>query len=39
VAQPGKWRGADRILVGKSGGKSPLERPKLRWKHNIKINF
>jgi hypothetical protein len=37
VAQTGKWRGADRLLVGKGGGESTLEKLRLtsRWKHNI----
>jgi hypothetical protein len=30
---------ASRILVGKREGKRPLERPKLRWVDNIKMNL
>jgi hypothetical protein len=30
-------RNAYRILVGKSGGKRPLGRPRRRWVDNIKI--
>jgi hypothetical protein len=35
----GAWRNACRILVGKSEGKRPLGRPKLRWVNNIKMNL
>jgi hypothetical protein len=32
-------RGVHRVLVRKSEGKSPLERPRRRWEDNIKINL
>jgi hypothetical protein len=32
-------RGAYRVLVGKPEGRRPLERPRHRWKDNIKINL
>jgi hypothetical protein len=32
VARMGEGRGVDRVLVGKSEGKSPLERPRRRWR-------
>jgi hypothetical protein len=32
----GKRRGAYRVLVGKSVGRRPLERPRRRWEENIK---
>jgi hypothetical protein len=35
----GEGRGAYRILVGRPERRSPLERPRGRWKDNIKINF
>jgi len=28
-----------KVLVGKSEGKSPLGRPRLRWEDNIKMNL
>jgi hypothetical protein len=28
-----------KILVGKPEGKRPLERPRKRWKNNIKMDF
>jgi hypothetical protein len=31
----GKGRGVYRVLVRKSEGKRPLERPRRRWKNNI----
>ena len=34
-----KTRGAYRVLVGKSKGKRPLERPRCRWEDNIKEVF
>jgi hypothetical protein len=37
VARVGK-RGAYRVLGGKPDGKTPLERPRHRWEHNIKID-
>ena len=35
----GQSRGAYRVLVGKSEGKRPLKRARLRWKDNIKMNL
>jgi len=35
----GEMRGVYRILVGKPEGKRPLERPRLRWEDNIKMNL
>jgi len=32
-------RGANRVLVGKSGGKRPLGRPRRRWEDNIKMDI
>jgi len=37
VARMGEGRGVYRVLVGKSEGKSPLERPRRRWEDNIKM--
>ena len=39
VARVGERRGTYRILLGKPERKSPLERPRLRWKCNIKMNL
>jgi hypothetical protein len=33
----GEEGGVHRVLVGKSEGKKPLERPRRRWENNIKI--
>jgi hypothetical protein len=33
----GESRGAYRVLVGKPEGRRPLERPRHRWKDNIKM--
>jgi hypothetical protein len=33
-----RWMGIYRVLVGKHGRKRPLERPRHRWKDNIKMN-
>jgi hypothetical protein len=33
----GKKRNAYRILMGKPGGKRPLERPRRRWVDNIEL--
>jgi hypothetical protein len=33
----GEMRNMFKILVGKSEGKRPLERPRHRWEDNIKI--
>jgi len=35
----GEGRGVYRDLVGKSEGKRPLERPRHRWKDNIKLDL
>jgi hypothetical protein len=35
----GEGKSVYRFLVGKSEGKRPLGRPKLRWEDNIKANF
>jgi len=31
--------GAYRVLVGKTKGKTPLGRPRLRWENNIKMDL
>jgi 3-oxoacyl-ACP reductase-like protein len=35
----GERRGMYRVLVGKTEGKSPLGRPRCRWKGNIKMDL
>jgi len=35
----GEWRGVHRVLVEKSEGKRPLERPTRRCEDNIKIDL
>jgi hypothetical protein len=35
----GKGRSIYGVLIGRPEGKRPLQRPKHRWKDNIKINF
>jgi hypothetical protein len=35
----GEKRNAYRLLVGKPEGKRPLERPRHRWVHNIKMDI
>jgi hypothetical protein len=35
----GNGRGVYRVLVGRSEGKRPLERPKCRWEDNIKLDL
>jgi len=35
----GERRGACRVLVGKTEGKRPLGRPKLRWEDNIEMDL
>ena len=35
----GEKRVVNRILVGKSEGKRPLGRPRLRWEDNIKMDL
>jgi hypothetical protein len=39
VTRMGERRGAYRALVGKPEGSRPLERPRRRWKDNIKTYF
>jgi hypothetical protein len=39
VARMREGRGLYRILVGKSGGKRPLGRPRRRWEDNIKMDL
>jgi hypothetical protein len=35
----GKDRKVYRVLVGKPEGKRPLERPRSRWKHGIRMDL
>jgi hypothetical protein len=35
----GKMRNAYNILIGKSEGKRPLGRPRLRWRDNIRMDL
>jgi len=39
VACMGEGRGEYRVLVGKPGGKRPLERPRHRWEDSIKMDL
>jgi hypothetical protein len=39
VACVGERRGVYRVLVGKSLGKRPLERPRCRWEGNNKMDL
>jgi len=39
VAGVGERRGLYRVLIGKSEGKRPLERPRHRWEDNIKMDL
>ena len=39
VASMGEGRGVHTVLVGKPEGRRPLERPKRRWKDNIKMDL
>jgi hypothetical protein len=39
VAQMGEKRNVYRLLVGKPEGKRPLEKPRRRWIHNIKMDL
>jgi hypothetical protein len=34
-----EWRGAYRVLVGKSERRKPLGRPRHRWEDNIKMGL
>jgi len=35
----GEKRGVYRVLVGKTKGKRPLVRPRVRWEDNIKMDL
>jgi hypothetical protein len=35
----GEGKGVYRVLVGRSEGKRPLERPRRRWEDNIKMDL
>jgi hypothetical protein len=35
----GDMRGAYGVLVGRREGRRPLERPRLRWEDNIKVDL
>jgi hypothetical protein len=39
VAHMGQGRNVYRVLVGKSEGKRPLERPRRRWEDGIKMDL
>ena len=39
MARMGEGRGVRRVLVGKPEGKRPLERPRLIWEDNIKMDL
>jgi hypothetical protein len=39
VACMEEGRGVQRVLVGRPEGKRPLERPRHRWKDNIKMDL
>jgi hypothetical protein len=39
VTRLGETRNTNKILLGKPKGKSPLERPRLRWDDNIKADI
>ena len=39
VASMEEGRCMHRVLVGKSEGKRPLERPRRRWEDNIKVDL
>ena len=39
VARMEEGRGVHKVLVGKTEGKSPLERPRRRWEDNIKMDL
>ena len=39
VARMGERRGVYRVLVGEPKGRRPLERPRLRWEDNIKVDL
>jgi hypothetical protein len=35
----GEGKGVYSVLIGKPGGKRPLERPRRRWEDNIKMDL
>jgi hypothetical protein len=39
LARIGERRGVYRVLIGKSGGKRALGKPRRRWEDNIKMNL
>ena len=39
VARMGEERGVYRVLLGETGGKEPLGRPRRRWVDNIKMDL
>ena len=39
MAHMGEGRGVHRVLVGKSEGKRPLRRPRLRWEDDVKMDL
>ena len=39
IARMGERRGVCRLLVGKTEGKRPLGRHRLRWEYNIKMDL
>ena len=39
MARMGEGRGVHRVLVEKTEGKIPLERPRRRWEDNIKMDL
>jgi hypothetical protein len=39
VARMGEGRGAYRVLVGRSEGKTPVGRPRSRWEDNVKMDL
>jgi hypothetical protein len=39
VARIGEGRGVYRVLVGRSEGNRPLERPRRSWDDNIKMDL
>jgi len=39
VAPMWERRGTFRVLVGKLGGRTPLGRPRYKWKDNIKMDL
>jgi len=39
VARLEEGRSVYRVLVGKPGGKRPVERPRRRWEDNIKMDL